>query len=549
MDSCKNTILIAVLFIPLLVQSGHAKKFFIDPVQGSIANDGTSDHPWSTLQQVLDSNKIETRMYQTEPVTPTTPLVPKNPGAPVKPGDTLVLRTGYHGRIFSSEYYNQDYITIMAQKGQTPKIASLELRSGCKWIVRGVTVSPSFAPAYVKKTLIDFSSHSWTGPSRDCVAEACTAYSVIDASSWTMQQWDTVSCNAANVPGNKTVIRNCYFKNVNFGISVTGDSCLIENNVVENFAGDGLRGLGDYCIFQYNTVKNCCAVNANHDDGFQSWSVGDSGVGSGVVYGIVLRGNTIINYENPGQPFRGTLQGIGCFDGMFEGWLVVNNVIMTDHWHGITLSGATNCVIINNTVVDLNTADPGPPWISIGDHKNGTMSTRCIVRNNLSTSFNISSQGVTQDHNIKVTNYNDFFINYPAGNLHLKQGCAAIDSGSPDLAPTVDRDRNPRPQGTGIDIGAYEYGIVHISTAIGTTDRGGLFVRYVCGPEAVVLYCNSSQKKDIVIYDMQGRLICSFLSFESTKAVWSTRTMKSGVYCVRVKTGGQSLSARIVLLD
>ena len=62
-------------------------------------------------------------------------------------------------------------------------------------------------------------------------------------------------------------------------------------------AGNGLRGLGNHCTFQYNTVKNCYDVNRNHDDGFQSWSVGPNGIGTGEVVRMVLRGNTIINYE------------------------------------------------------------------------------------------------------------------------------------------------------------------------------------------------------------------------------------------------------------
>lgn len=179
-------------------------------------------------------------------------------------------------------------------------------------------------------------------------------------------------------------------------------------------------------------------------------------MGTGVVRGMVLRGNTIVNYEDPDQPFRGTLQGIGCFDGMFEDWRIENNVIITDHWHGITLSGAINCVVINNTVVDINQDKLGPPWIRINDHKNGTPPSGCIVRNNLTTAMNVSKQGVIVDHNTIVKNYSDFFVDYKAFNLHLKKGCDAVDAGTADLAPAIDRDKITRPKGSGIDIGAYE---------------------------------------------------------------------------------------------
>lgn len=239
---------------------------------------------------------------------------------------------------------------------------------------------------------------------------------------------------------------------------MSGDSCTVEHNTIENFAGDGLRGLGDDLLFQYNLVMNCYDVNANHDDGFQSWSVGTGGVGTGTVYRIKLIGNTIINYVNPNQPFRGTLQGIGCFDGMFEDWVIENNVIITDHWHGITFLGAKNCRIINNTICDVNTTSPGPPWIQFGSHKNGTKSSGCLVRNNLSTSFNIdSSQGVAFDHNIKITSPYTFFVDYDKRDLHLKPGCSAIDAGNALLAPAIDIAGVARSSGSAPDIGAYEF--------------------------------------------------------------------------------------------
>jgi len=229
-------------------------------------------------------------------------------------------------------------------------------------------------------------------------------------------------------------------------------------NTVENFAGDGLRGLGDYEVFENNTVMNCYDVNANHDDGFQSWSSGSDGVGTGEVKGIVLRRNTIINYTDPNQPFRGTLQGIGCFDGFYVDWVVENNVIITDHWHGITFLGARNVRIINNTVVDINQESPGPAWIMIDDHKNGTPSENCLIRNNLATKIN-AGEGVTEDHNLVI----DFdwagryFVDYAGRDLHLAADSPAIDQGTAELAPSVDHDGVPRPQGAAVDIGAYEW--------------------------------------------------------------------------------------------
>ena len=314
-----------------------------------------------------------------------------------------------------------------------PQVHEILIRSGAYWKLQGVQVSPESAGSLKAGTLIDLQSHGFHGPVHDIVVENCRAESVRDSSPWTVQDWNTLAWNAIQVDGTNMTVRDCTFRNVDFGISVTAADSMIERNTVENFAGDGLRGLGDNTTFQYNTVKNCYDVNQNHDDGFQSWSRGvDGRVGGGEVRGIVLRGNTIINFEDPQQPHRGALQGIGCFDGMFVDWVVENNVIITDHYHGITLSGARNCRIVNNTVLDRREGRPGPPWICIGNHKNGTPSAGCIIRNNLTTALNVGA-GVTADHNLIVEDPNAHFADAAAYDLRLNAGSKAIDAGTPDL--------------------------------------------------------------------------------------------------------------------
>ncbi|MCU0821618.1 MAG: hypothetical protein MUC95_03990, partial [Spirochaetes bacterium] len=205
-----------------------------------------------------------------------------------------------------------------------------------------------------------------------------------------------------------------------------------------------------------NTVKNCYATSDNHDDGFQSWSINDDPPRERVV----LRGNTIINYEDENQPFRGTLQGIGCFDGPYSDWVVENNVVITDHWHGISLYGAYYCRIVNNTVVDINNVTPGPCRIMITDHKDGRHSENCIIRNNIANSI-IADPGVSEDHNYVLSTdnfpYTDIFADFFNFDCLLNPGAPVIDAGSADLAPEIDILQNARPHGDGYDVGAYEY--------------------------------------------------------------------------------------------
>jgi hypothetical protein len=428
----------------------------VDPVKGSYGGDGSAARPWRTIQEVFDAGLVESQRWEKLPYRGENELVGRNAGAPVRAGDTIWLRSGYHGGLSATGYYNAGNITIAAEEGHTPRLSSIRIRASAHWTLRGLTVSAEFGESYTRGTLIDLDSHGWQGPVHDIVVEDCAIRSVADASAWTAEDWNQRACNGLQVDGARMTIRNNRLLNVNFGISVDATDSLISGNVVENFAGDGLRGLGDRCTFEYNTVKNCYDVNRNHDDGFQSWSTGPDGVGSGEVVGVVLRGNTIINYEDSNQPHRGTLQGIGCFDGTFVDWVVENNVIITDHWHGITLGGARNCLVINNTVLDRNDTRPGPPWICIDTHKNGTPSVDCVVRNNLATAFT-SAANVLQENNLRITDPAALFVDPARFDLHLLPSAEAVDAGSDVGAPELDRDRIPRPQGKGIDIGAYEW--------------------------------------------------------------------------------------------
>ncbi len=457
-----------------LAPAALAADFYVDPQNGSMSNDGSQAKPWKTLAEVVAANLIESQKWDSLPYAAGANLVPKNAGAPVKAGDTIWLMNGYHGDVDITGYYNASNITIAAASGQTPKLSHLLIRASKNWKVVGLSLSPDYAPSYDPQTMIDLDSHGYQGPVSDITVEGCTLTSKADVSAWTMSDWDTLSANGISADGDNITIRNNHLKYVNFGISVGAQNSLIEHNVVDSFAGDGLRGLGDNTVFQYNTVKNCYDVNANHDDGFQSWSVGSGGVGTGEVKGIVLRGNTIINYEDPNQPFRGTLQGIGCFDGMFVDWVVENNVIITDHWHGITLLGAKNVRVVNNTVLDPNSDKPGPPWISIDKHKDGTPPEGCLVRNNLTTDLNLAASGVTEDHNILIKDASQLFVNAAAYDLHLLDNSPAIDQGSPDQAPATDIEGVPRPQGAGIDVGAYEWhdGSVVIDGGAGSAGAG-----------------------------------------------------------------------------
>ena len=338
----------------------------------------------------------------------------------------------------------------------------MQLSAAQNWILRGLSISPSHGPGPLTQgTIVFVENHGWHGPSWDITIERCDVFTVDDASAWGATEWVNVASSGFRIDGNRVAVRNNRVRNVRFGISVSGADARIRSNVVDGFSADGLRGLGDGDRFEYNVVKNArvgAPEDGNHDDGFQSWSRGSDGkVGTGTVTGVVLRGNRIINYTDPNQKLRCTLQGIGMFDGTFVDWVIENNVIITDHWHGISVYGAKNVRIVNNTVLDPNNSTPGPPWIRITNHKNGTAPQGCVVRNNLATDFSSAASGVTEDHNIKITDPSKLFVDVANYDVRLLPTAAAIDQGAAQYAPATDILGVARPQGAGVDVGAYEY--------------------------------------------------------------------------------------------
>lgn len=440
-------------FVLCLAHSGHAADFYVDPIAGSPSGDGSVTSPWQTAEQVVNAGLI---------------------GATVGSGDRLLLRSGYHGEIVIGGGDFDPPLVIEADDGALPQLRRVRLTGGSGMVLRGLSISPSHAPTYETVTLVDIG-----GAATAITVTECHLFSEADVSSWTASDWMDRASNGVQVSGDDIVIEHNVVEHVRFGISVAGARAHVAHNTVDGFSADGLRGLGDYGIFEYNLVKNVYVdgtLDDNHDDGFQSWSVGASGVGTGEVVGVELRGNVIINYEDENQPFRATLQGIGCFDGTFVDWVIENNVIVTDHWHGITLLGARGARVVNNTVLDVNAETPGPPWISIDDHKDGTPPEGCLVRNNLATDYASASSGVTEDFNFVIDDPLALFVDPAAHDYRLLATASVIDQGTSDQAPAIDLDGVSRPQGSEVDPGAFEWhepGVVPDGGAGGGPVDGG----------------------------------------------------------------------------
>lgn len=380
-----------VFALPLIsiLATGHGATFYCDPASGSPRGDGTIERPWRTIEEVLSAGRIRLCDRNGKAA---------NPDAPVKPGDTVLLRSGWHGVIRIRRGYNDRPITIAADKGHAPEVGWIEIGQGRKWLVKGLTVSPSLAPGPLERIprhLVVLGERGGED-SAELVVEDCFIYSVLDTSDWTGKDWVEKPSSGIWLGrhGERHIARNNYVLNTRFGIDLCAPDCLCEGNVVANFSADGIRATRDGQVVQYNVIKNILVGSRdgdrNHDDGIQVFLFN---VGTGTVRNITIRGNIILARERDDLPFPTGLQGIGCFDGPLVNFRVEKNVVCVNHWHGITLGDAQGCTVEGNTVFS-RWGGRARPWVMLGQKKNQARGN--TVRGNFAHSFSFTADPEVQ---------------------------------------------------------------------------------------------------------------------------------------------------------
>lgn len=360
--------------------AAEGRTYYADPAKGSLDHDGSAARPWPALAETAQAGKL----------------------TGLKAGDRLLLRSGKHGAAQLSGD-NPGMVLIAAEKGQTPQLARLMLDQGSNWTFRGLTISPAFGEPYAG----DMVQLGEGGPSKDVVLEDCFIYSTLDTSAWTTESWmKTNSGVLMGRHGTRITLRNNHILNTRFGLNICSFEALVEGNIISDFSADGIRATRDGSVVQYNVIKNCYVSasdgDENHDDGIQCFRFNK---GTGMVKDLAVRGNVLINREDPQQRFPTSMQGIGFFDGPLVGFTIADNVVVSGAWHGIALYDAQDCAITGNTVLTQPGSEKMKSWIMLGTKSKVKAARGNTVTRNQAATFKLSDEGeVKAEKNITITN-------------------------------------------------------------------------------------------------------------------------------------------------
>lgn len=342
-----------------------------------MSNDGSSRAPWSTLQEVIAKGLIANKAYK-QPYQQGGELLPVSSKGIIRPGDVIYLRSGNHGDV-ALRGVNDNFITIEAEQGHKPVIRRLTSYGTSKWIVRGITFHSQSGG-----WLVEFFDHNWQGPSDNIIFEKNDLFSTTDASAWTIQDWKSQGMSGIITSATCSTIKNNRLTNIRFGIKIMGRHTLVDSNVINHFADDGIDILAGNVSVVGNRITNNHGIDdGNHNDGIQGWTVKGA-----INENVLIANNVIINSTTPSLPLPGEMQGIAIFDGKWQNVRVLNNCVVTNHWHGIALYGVRDSIVEGNRV---SGTDPRkPPWITVKDMKpaqGGTPPHNVVVKNNLAHTF------------------------------------------------------------------------------------------------------------------------------------------------------------------
>ena len=422
--------------------------YYADPVNGSMSNNGSLAHPWKRLQDILGNNTS------------------------FADNKTLCLLNGNHGMVYMNNYHFATNFTIKEKEGHTPYVEKLSINNSDHITFKKLTVDGSITPPANSITNRAFLLNS-AADSHHLNFVDLIVKSSDNSSTWTKDDWYDHAYSGAWFRGDYVSVTNALFLNTYHAVIMGGNHALLAHSVIDNFAGDAIRGLGSFSTYEYNTVRDCYIDDyaIQHDDGFQAYNLGDDGK----IEGVIIRFNKFLLFADPITSFIennnlvGTLmQGLILTDGYADNWTIENNLIVNAQSHGISLYGGRHSRIQNNTVMQhphyysTNTGEIPRVYVD-KNGKNNKENFDNIIRNNIAAIFTTwtfdatsTVENNTQLNRNDLSSYTNCFVDYNGGDFHLKTTSVAKDAGVNTDVTSTDLDGNSRVVGASVDTGSYE---------------------------------------------------------------------------------------------
>jgi len=351
----------------------------------------------------------------------------------------------------------------------------------------------------------------------------------------------------------------CSYSTEEHGIYVSNssDRPIIKDNHSFNNNGCGIHMNGDISMGGDGIISNAVVEgNILHDNGYG----GGSAINMDGVQNSEIFNNLVYNNHATGIAMYQIDGGDASKNNK-----VYNNTIIQPadgRWCIISVDGSTGNTIYNNILINHHSFR-GSIAIDAAS-ADGFISDYNILVNRLSNDDGNSNMTLSQWqslgydlHSIIADPEEQIFIDHTNGDFHLLQNAQAVDAGTNLVLPTVfeDLDNTPRPQGSGFDIGCYEFTNATTVEEENIPESFQLFQNYPnpFNPTTTLSFViGYSSFVSLKVYDVLGNEIATLVDEEKTagkyEVSFNSTELPSGVYIYQLNSGNYIQTRKMVIL-
>ncbi|MGB5289275.1 MAG: right-handed parallel beta-helix repeat-containing protein [Ignavibacteriaceae bacterium] len=352
---------------------------------------------------------------------------------------------------------------------------------------------------------------------------------------------------------------SCSYSTDEHGIYVSNssDRPIIRNNHSFNNNGCGIHMNGDISMGGDGIISNAeVEGNILHDNGYG----GGSAINMDGVQDSEIFNNLIYNNHATGI----AMYQIDGGDASKNNKVYNNTVIQPSdgRWCIISVNGSTGNTLYNNILINHHSFR-GSIAVDAAS-MTGLVSDYNVLVNRLSDDDGNSNMTLSQWqslgydlHSMIADPESQIFVDHTNSNFHLLQNAQAVDAGTNLVLPTVfeDLDNIPRPQGSGFDIGCYEYTGTTEVVEENITQSFQLFQNYPnpFNPSTKISWQSTvGSWQTLKVYDVSGNEVAvledEYKPAGSYEINFNASNLPSGVYFYRIQADELIQTKSMVLI-